>query len=349
MTNKHGKHSAAAVGVLLALLAAGCADSKGEDGGTTSDSNDKPLIGIAMPTQQEERWQRDYQYFEEEAAALGVDIAIQVADNDSNKQLTQIESLLTQGVDALIIAAVDASAVGPVAQSAVEDGIPVIGYARTVEDADIDALVAFDYLAVGELAGEYAYELAPEGQYVLLQGDAATLPDVPLYHQGHLNGIQPGIDSGAIEVVLDQNCEQWKPEQGLAFTENALTEHDNIVGILAANDGIASGAIQALEAQGLAGKVVVTGNDGDLTALQRIVAGTQMATIYQDTRKQAKVALETAIALVNGESVEADNTMNNGLKDVPVVELQPELVTKDSLDEVIIDRGIYTREEVYGE
>lgn len=301
-----------------------------------------------MPTQQEERWQRDYKYFEEEAAALGVNIVIQVADNDSNKQLTQIESLLTQGVDALIVAAVDASAVGPAVQAAIDDGTPVIGYARTVDNADIDVLVAFDYLAVGELAGAYAYSLAPKGQYVILQGDAATLPDVPLYHQGHLNGIQPGIDSGDIQVVLDQNVEQWKPEVAMALMENALTEYDNIVGVLGANDGIASGAIQALDAQGLAGKVVVTGNDGDLTALQRIVAGTQMATIYQDTRKQAKVALETAISLIKGESITTEGTMNNGLKDVPVVELQPELVTKDNLKEIIVDRGIYTEEEVFG-
>lgn len=339
------------IGLVAAALALGVAACGGDDeeSAGSSGGGGSYTIGIALPTQQEERWQRDYKFFTEEAKNLGVDIKIQVADNDPNKQQTQIENFITQGVDALVIGAVDPASVGRVAQEAIDEGINVIGYARTVNNAKIDALVAFNYLRVGELAGEYAYKLAPKGNYVEIQGDATTLPDVPLYHQGHLNGIKPGLDSGDIKVVVDQNAEQWKPEEGLAITEDALTKTNNdIAAVMAANDGTAGGAIQALEAQGLAGKVVVVGNDADVTALQRIVKGTQHATIFQDTREQAKVTLQAAIDLLDGKQLDTKDTFKNGDVEVPAILLEPELVTKDNLDEIIIDRGFRTREEVYG-
>lgn len=305
-------------------------------------------IGVAMPTQQEERWRNDARYFQEEAQKLGVTIKLQVADNDSNKQITQIENFVTEGVDALIIAAVDPGAVGPAAQQAVNKKIPVVSYARSVANADVGAMVAFHYLQVGKLSSDYAYSLAPKGNYVILNGDKTTLPDVPLYRQGHYAGIQKAIDSGDIHVVMDQYMEQWKPENGLAAAENALTQNKNIAAFLCANDGIAGGVIQALKSAGLDGKVVVTGNDGDITALRRIAAGTQSSTIFQNTREEAKAALETAIKLVKGEKIDATATMPNGKIDVPLVQLEPQLVTKANLDKVIIEPGFHSHKDVYG-
>lgn len=312
-------------------------------------SGGKMKIGVALPTLQEERWQNDKAFFEEEAANMGnVELLMQIADNDSDKQFSQIENLISQGIEALIVGAVDTSAIGPVVDRCHDEGIKVVAYCRLVQNAHLDLLTLFDQYQVQEQSVKYALERAPKGNYVLLNADETTLPEAEKYKEAWYDYLQPYIDKGEITVVMDQYTQNWAANVAMANMENALAKTGNdVAAVLCANDGIAGGAIQALEAQGLAGKVVVTGHDADVTALKRIIAGTQSSTIFYNTHTQVTETLKAAVALANGESVETTGTYNNGKMDVPALELKSQLVDKDNLDEVIIDGGIRTREEIY--
>ena len=316
----------------------------------TSNAGSTIKIGVALPTLQEERWQNDKAFFEEEAKKLdGVELLMQIADNDSDKQFSQIENLISQGIDALIVGAVDTAAIGQVVDRCQDEGIKVVAYCRLIQNANLDLLTLFDQYQVQEQSVKYALEHAPKGNYVLLNADETTLPEAEKYKEAWYDYLQPYIDKGDITVVMDQYTQNWAANIAMANMENALAKTGNdIAAVLCANDGIAGGAIQALEAQGLAGKVVVTGHDADVTALKRIVAGTQSSTIFYNTRTQVIESLKAAVALVSGQSVKTTGTYNNGKMDVPALELDSQLVDKDNLEEVIIDGGIRTHEEIYG-
>lgn len=324
-------------------------DSKGSDDTGKSDGGDKVVIGVALPTAQEERWVRDREAIEAAAAEMGVEVLVQVANNDSDKQYSQIENLIAQGVDAIMFTPVDTGAVSNVIQTAHDEGIIVVNYDRMPSDCYLDGAVKYDDTRNGELIASAVAGMVQEGNYVVLNGDKASGASVVMLHDGMLSQIQSYVDSGAVKVVADQYCKEWKAEEAMAYMENILSENNNkIAGVLAMNDGIASGAIQALEAQGLAGKVPVSGMDAELSAAQRIAAGTQTSTLFKDTKELATLALETTIALAKGEDAGLTDTENNGLMDVPIKGLDATVVTKDNLDEVLIDGGYMTKEEVYG-
>ena len=160
--------------------------------------------------------------------------------------------------------------------------------------------------------------------------------------------IQPLVDKGDIKIVGDQWVDSWLPEKALQIMENALTANNNkIDAVVASNDATAGGAVQALQAQGLAGKVVISGQDADLAGIKRIVAGTQTMTVYKPITKLATTAAEIAVKLGKDEKVENNAVLNNGLKDVPSYLLTPIVVTKDNIDETVIKDGFHTKESVY--
>jgi D-xylose transport system substrate-binding protein len=320
-------------------------------GGKAEAENKNWKIGVSLPTLQEERWQNDNRYFREEADKLrNIQLFIQVADNSADKQFSQIENLMTQGIDALIVGAVDTFAIGPVIERAHRAGIKIIAYSRIIQNATVDVLILFDPYQVQDKSIKLALSLVPKGNYVLLAGDQTTLPEAVEYRRAWYDNLNPYINRGDIKVILDQFNENWAPEKGLANTENALVmANNNISAVICANDGIAGGAIQALGAKNLEGKVVVTGNDADINGLKRIIEGTQTSTILQNTRNQVRISLETALKLLNNEKIDnAALTFNNGKIDIPAVAIDVDLITKDNLDALVIDSGIRTREQVYG-
>lgn len=336
--------------VLIVSLLAACSSST-ENGSnepsTATEADDRIVIGFLMDTLKEERWQRDKQYMEEEAAANNVEILVQVANGDDAKQISLAENLVSQGIDVLVAVPHNAEAASAIVDIAHEADIPVLSYERLIKNADVDYYIQVDGERVGEIQAEMLTQLVPKGNYVLIEG-AETDNSAHLFKNGQMNVLQPLVDKGDIKIVYDQWTEEWDPANALANMENALTTNNNqIDAVLAANDGTAGGAIQALEAQGLAGKVPVTGQDAELSALKRIIAGTQTMTVYKPIQPLAKKAMEVAIQMAKGEQVATDSVTPNGQIDVPTVLVEPIAITKDNIDKEIIEGGYYTKEQIY--
>jgi len=318
--------------------------------GLASCTESKITIGVSLPTQDVERWVRNKENLISEAAKQGVNIKVQVANDDPGKQISQCENLISQGVDVLIIAAADAVSSATSVEAAKQAGIPVLCYVRLVENCDLDAHIAYDNEKVGELQGKYLTQLVPKGNYIVLAG-SKTDHNSFLFKEGAMKYIQPLVDKGDVKIVMEQFVKGWQPAEALKIVENALTANNNkIDGILSPNDSLAGAAIQALAAQGLAGKVPVTGGDAELAAARRIIEGTQTMTAYRDLLIMDQKAIEVAIKLAKGEDItdDATETINNNYKDVPAILLAPIVVDKNNIDEVLIKSGYHSKEDVYG-
>ncbi|UCG00137.1 MAG: substrate-binding domain-containing protein [Spirochaetaceae bacterium] len=326
--------------VTVAAFAGGKAD--------TTAKGDVIRIGLSFGTLQQERWTKERKMMEAWAEEHGgVELIVQAADSDATKQASQCENLLAQGVDVLIVVPQDAEAAGVIVEKAHEVDVPVIAYDRMINKVDLDVYVSFDSIRVGEYMAEYLVRKHPKGNYVVLKG-GPTDNNAHLVYEGNMNVLQKHVDSGAIKIVADQWCNNWSPEEALKHTENALTANDNnIQGIITGWDGLALAAVQALAAQGLAGKVGVTGQDADLSACQRIVEGTQTMTVYKPLRLLAKAGMETAVALAKGEEPDITGTVNNGFKDVPSVLPPIYPVDETNMVEAVINDGFHTMEDVY--
>jgi D-xylose transport system substrate-binding protein len=306
-------------------------------------------IGLSLPTQREERWVKDKVAMEAAAKAAGIDLRIQVTDNDAGKQVAQCENLISQGVKVLILAPHDASSASVIIAKATKAGIKVISYDRLVTDSTADYYyLSFDNVKVGELQGEFITKKVPKGSYLVLAG-SPTDNNAKLFREGAMKFIKPLADKGDIKIVMDQFVKDWQPSEAQKLCEQALTANQNkIDAVLAPNDGTAGGCIQALAAQGLAGKVPITGQDAELAGAIRIVQGTQSMTIFKDTRELGKKAVEMAVDLANGKAIDTQGkTVNNGKKDVPSVLLTPFIVTKDNLDKLLVESGYLAKEKVY--
>ncbi|TZE81391.1 D-xylose ABC transporter substrate-binding protein [Calorimonas adulescens] len=311
----------------------------------------KIKIGFSLPTLREERYQRDRDAFVAKAESLGAEVLVQAANNDENVQNSQVENLITQGIDILVLDPQNADSAAALVEEAHKAGIKVISYDRLIRNADVDIYLSFDNERVGEMQGEFITNLVPKGNYFVFAG-APTDNNATLFKKGAMKYIQPLADKGDIKIVFDQAIKDWDPNEALKLAENALTANkNNVQAVLAPNDGTAGGIIQALAAQGLAGKVPITGQDAELAAIKRIVAGTQSMTIFKDVRKLAEKSAEVAVALAQGKEVkdlsEANKTVNNGKMDVPSILLDPVVITKDNVDSELIDSGWFTKDQVY--
>ena len=304
-------------------------------------------IGLSMDTLKEERWQRDRDLFVARAKELGAEVLVQSANGDDKVQTQQAENLLTQGVDVLVVIPHNAKISASIVESARRQNVPVISYDRLIRDSEPDLYISFDNEKVGELQAHYLLERAPTGNYVLI-GGAPTDNNATLFRKGQMNVLQPAIDRGAIKVVADQWARDWQASEALRHTENALTQaNNNVVAIVASNDATAGGSVQALEEQKLAGKVLVSGQDADLAALQRIVAGTQSMTVYKPVVQLARRAAEAAVALARHEKVATSSAVNNGKMDVPSILLEPLAVDKNNIAETVIKDGYQKMEDIY--
>ncbi|MDI3482016.1 MAG: D-xylose transport system substrate-binding protein [Tepidanaerobacteraceae bacterium] len=346
--------------VFLLLLAslAGCAKTPtGESQGSQNQSaqqtpqqtaqSEKIRIGLSMDDLRLERWQRDRDYFVEKAEELGAEVLVQSANGDDQTQLSQCENLIAQGVNVLVIIPHNGDAMAPIVEEAHKSGVKVIAYDRLITNSDVDYYISFDNVKVGELQAQAIVEKVPSGNYFLM-GGSPTDNNAKLLREGQMKVLQPLIDKGDIKVVGDQWVKDWLAEEALKIMENALTANKNkIDAVVASNDSTAGGAIQALAAQKLAGKVAISGQDADLAACQRVVEGTQTVTVYKPIKLIATKAAELAVAAAKNEKVETNGATNNGKIDVPSVLLTPIPVSKDNMAETVIKDGFHKLEEVY--
>jgi D-xylose transport system substrate-binding protein len=309
----------------------------------------KVKIGFSMATLQEERWVRDKDAFEAHCKQLNIECVITVADNKSEKQSNDVDNLLTQGINALVIAPQDATQAAQMVDAAKAKGVPVISYDRLINSDKIDLYISHQVPVIGRKIAEYALAKVPKGNYIMVYG-AATDNNAVIMRQEMEKLLKPSIDKGDIKIVQDQFTPDWKPENAMKNVENALTQSgDKVDCVVASNDGTAGGAISALEKKGLAGKVIVTGQDAEKAALQRIAQGTQSMTVYKPIIPLANAAVEAAIKLANKAPLtEAKPFMNVTLnKEIPAILLEVQVVDIDNLLTTVIKDGYAKFEDVY--
>lgn len=335
--------------MMIMLLLTACGEAvKNESGAKKDDKKNESLkIGLSVSDLTLERWQHDRDFFVEKAEELGADVLVQSANGDEAKQLSQIQNMLSQDIDVLVIIAINSDSLSTVVDQAKAEGIPVLAYDRLINNSEIDAYVSFDNVKVGEMQAQTLVEKTPKGNYFLM-GGSPTDNNAKMFREGQMNIIQPLVDKGDIKIVGDQWAKNWDANEALKIMENALTANKNKIDVVvASNDNTAGGAIQALNAQGLAGKVAISGQDADLAGVQRIAEGTQTMTVYKPIKTIATKSAEVAVQLGNKKEVKGDSTVNNGKVDVPFIKLDPIQVTKDNIVDTIIKDGFHKFDDVY--
>jgi len=331
---------------LWGLFLSGCHNGPTDAGGGGKKSG-TIKIGLSLDTLKEERWQRDRDLFVAKAKGLGADVLVQSANGDDAVQVQQAENLLTQGVDVLVVVPHNGEVAASIVESAKKQNVPVISYDRLIKNSDVDLYLSFDNEKVGELQAKYLFDRAPKGNYILI-GGAPTDNNALLLRKGQMKVLQPAVDKGDVKIVANPFTRDWLASEALRNTENALTQNNNnVVAVVASNDSTAGGVVQALEGQGLAGKVLVSGQDADLAALQRVAEGKQTMTVYKPIKPLAEAAADAAVKLAHKEKIDTKAVINNGKKDIPSILLDPVVVDKENLPTTVIKDGFQTVDAVY--
>lgn len=302
-------------------------------------------IGFVLSTMQEERYQKDKKYFEDAAKKLGAEVIFASADNSERTQAQKVENVLSKGVKALVIQPVNSDAAANLVKAAKDAKVPVIAYDRIIKNADLDYYVTQDSCEVGKLQAEAAIKATGGKGNVLILGGQAGHSVAQEITRCNLEALKaaPGM-----KVVQQMNHEGWSGSKAQATTENALSKYKNdIQVILANNSGMANGAVQAVEAQKLNGKVFIAGADADLTSMRNVVAGKQQFEVFKAIQPLAEKAAEVAVKAAKGETVASEYKVNNGSKEVTAFNTPVYAVDKANLDKVVIDTGFHTKEAVY--
>jgi D-xylose transport system substrate-binding protein len=336
---------------ILAVLLAACSnnDAGSNAGGGTGGQQQQLVVGVSWNNYQEERWAKsDEPAIKAALEAAGAKYISTDAGSSAEKQLTDVENLISQGAKALIILAQDSKAILPAVKSATDQGIPVIAYDRLIEDTGA-LYITFDNVEVGRMQAREIYKAVPKGNYVIIKGNQAD-PNADFLRSGYEEVIGSAVKSGDIKVVGETYTDNWDPRNAQTEMEQFLTQANNKVdAVLSENDGMAGGVVAALQAQGLAGRVPVSGQDGDAAALNRVALGTQTLSVWKDARELGKAAGEAAIALSKDPNMTAIKDVKQfktpGGLSVNSVLLVPIVITKDSLN-VVIDKGWITKDEV---
>ncbi len=342
------------VSLLLSILI-GLALSRRSGTGAVATARQRPLIGLSMDTLKEERWQGDRDMFVARSKELGADVQVNSANSDDARQIGDVQALITSGVDALVIIPHNGAAMAKAVALAHDAGIPVLAYDRLITGCDLDIYMTFDNVKVGELQAQFLadkFTAAGGGtkRLVRIYG-SKTDNNAALFKEGQDRVLDPLIRSGAIEIVHEDWAEDWKPENAKKIANAALTKAGAqnappFDAILASNDGTAGGAIQALTEEGLAGKILVTGQDAELAACQRIMAGTQAMTIYKPLSRLATQAADLAVQLARRRPIIAKSEIDNGKIKVPSVLLDVIAVTNENMAATVIADGFHTAVEV---
>ena len=314
--------------------------------GLAAHAKDK-VIGVSWSNFQEERWKTDEAAMKAAIEANGDRYISADAQLSAAKQLSDVESLIAQGADALIILSVDSGSVGAAVDKAAAEGIPVLGYDRLIEDQRAFYLT-FDNKGVGRIIAESVAKVQPAGNYAIIKGDKGD-PNATFLLEGMMEVIGADVDAGKIKIVCETFTDGWKPDNAQKNMEQCLTsQNNNVDAVLAENDGMAGGVIAANAAQGL--NIPVGGQDGDHAALNRVARGTQVVSVWKDARQLGKAAGDIAAMLADGKAladVPGAVKWSGGANGVEMnaIFLDPTPITKDNMN-VVIDAGHIAKDKV---
>jgi D-xylose transport system substrate-binding protein len=337
--------------VILCLLVfflfdfSACTEAKATNAENNKPVKDKIVIGFAMDTLVHERWLRDRDIFIAKANELGAEVILQMANSDSAEQEKQVQYLLDQNIDVLVIVPHDAYAATNIVKTAKSRGVKVISYDRLVKNANADLYISFDNIKVGELMGRAAEKDVPKGNYVILNGSQSDNNSY-MFNKGYTSVLEKGINSGDIKVVGETWVKDWLYENALTYFEEVVRSGVQVDAVIAANDTLAGAAIHVLAEKRLAGKVTVVGHDADLDGCQRVVEGTQCATVYKPINIIASKAAEFAVTMAKGGLVQANDSISDGKYNVPFYKIEPILVNKDNMVNTVIGE-FHRLEDVY--
>lgn len=332
-----------------------------------SDSTQKPddiLIGLSLDSIVVERWQRELEILVATVNELGANIDVQIANEDIEKQNEQIKYLIEQKVDVLIIVPNDARAFYDAISEAERNGIKVIAYDRLIMHPDVDLYVSFDNVSIGKGIADKLMDTlkmasktdltAPADEeestnvynLLIINGDPKD-NNSKLLNQGFYEGIDDEINSGEAVIVGEIWAKEWRETYAKEIVEDLLSKGTRIDGIIAANDVLATGAIEILSKNRLAGEVLVVSQDAELSACQRIVEGTQLATVYKPIYDLAATTGKMAVSIAKGEEIITNDTIYNEFKSIPYLKLDAQVVDLQNMEQTVIKNGFHRKEDVY--
>jgi D-xylose transport system substrate-binding protein len=299
----------------------------------------KLKIGFSIEAMNGERWQTDRDSFQARAKELGAEVIFADAGGDDARQLQQVKDMIKAGIKVLVLLPHDPAMANRMVDAAKSAKVKVISYDRLVPNGDVDLYVSFDRVQIGWMQAEYLVKQAPKGNYVLI-GGSPSAEDAKTLHDEQMKVLKPYIDRGDIKVIADGYTKDWLASEAYLFMLKAIdSSQGKIAAVVASNDGMAGGAIQALGEHNLAGKVLVSGQDADLSAVICIAQGTQSMTVYKPVGNEAAVAAEEAVRLAKGERTRADREINNGKIGVPAILLKPIVVTRENIKATVVKDG----------
>lgn len=332
---------ATAAPMLLAGTLCGCRSGVVPIPDTKQDEDDTLEIGMCFDSFVIERWEKDRDVFVSTASSLGATVNVQNANGNIEKQIEQIEYLIDKKVDCLVIVPIDGDSLKDAIADARKADIPVVCYDRLIANVNTDLYISFDNQKVGQILGDAVAEQGAKN--VIMICGPLTDYNVPMVNEGFIEV----MDKNGIEILDTYNCDGWKAEYGSAYIYDHMDLVKQADAIMCGNDDVASSVIKALAVGQLAGQIPVVGQDADLPACQNIVQDLQLMTVYKPVGKLAEQAAKLTVELAKGNGINVTSTINDGTYDIPYVAVEPVAVTKENMDEVIIDGGFHTREDVY--
>jgi len=305
----------------------------------------KIKIGAVLPSSEVKRWNIAKASMEKEANIKGIKIRVEFSNWDINKEIEIIKVFILEHIDILILTAVKLKGGNEILNEVHKAGIKIIAMDALIYDSHVDLFVGFNMLKAGQLQGSFLTKKVPEGRYIILHGS----PNGEVFKIGAMEYIRPLVYTGKIQVVADEEVQNWLPENGYNIIKKIISKDKNIDAILAPVDKIAGGAIKALTEENMQGKVIVTGQDAEPEAIKRIIEGTQAMTLLNDSIKLGKTTIDLAINLIEGKSINYDYIINNGKADVISVLIDPILIDEENVFSKInelIDTTLIDKENV---
>jgi D-xylose transport system substrate-binding protein len=310
----------------------------------------KVKIAMFFPHLNDERYQKEKEYFSNKVIELGGEPLIFDANRDQKLQINQVSEAISNGAKVLVVDAVNVNLAAVIVRLAHSKHIPVIAYDRLIINADINFYISFKYQMIGRLMTQYALKLKPTGNYILIGGDRTDFNALQI-DKGQLEALNPSIIDGKIKLLYKTYIEDWSTEMAAHETNYFLQLSDETPDIiLASSDKLATGVIQTLDKYNLTGKIIVTGMDANKTACKRIIKNSQTMSVYKPFRKLAITAAEVAMKFSKGEKVDPDkDSFWNGAVQIPTILLEPVVVDKNSIKSTVIADGFYTENEIYSD
>lgn len=337
--------------VLAAMMMAGCGSSdRPESRAVESSGPSKPvLIGFSLGGVRMERWKKDEKYIELRAHELGAKVMGLSANDNADLQNSQAENLLMQGVDVLLVVPQNAEESSKIVEMAHQAGVKVIAYDRIIQNCALDYYVSFDNEKVGEYQARgviQALDLTRTNHLIYIGGSPVDNNSQQL-KKGSMRVLEPLIQSGKVVMELETFTDDWSLQKAYLDTQDFLRKGLPLHGVVAANDALAAGVLQALQEHGLAG-IPVSGQDAELSACQRVVQGTQTLTVYKPLQSLARMAVDMAVKVARNEPMAPNAVVNNGFQDVPSFLLGSIPVFRTNLNETVIQDGFHSYEAVFG-